>query len=290
MVIWWTFTFNCLSPFLSIKMFGLFGLTLSPCHLLNPKTPPWKWNIWCCSEASGRRGCGGEQRAAYDARTSTSAWKKAVGVFVRRVAQTDRVKERLFESAVQEQQKTLPLDRVVKNECRGGIWPVAWREGGANMPKSAHDEPPPLPESNRRWRGDHKEGGKQVERGKNQMKRASVKVEPFITRKGSGKKAYHEQGHNETVWRNRKWYRIYPLFLSAAWGLARHWQSGGGSRHCCSINFTRLCFAEHTLSRLSVWFWGWDLDPPVPPLEQTVRFYWLVRSNLINMIQQFTAF
>lgn len=125
-------------------------------------------------------GGGGGHRAAGDARTSTCAWKKAVGVFVRRAAQTDRVKERLFGSAVQEQQNTLPLDRVVKNECRGGIWPVAWREGGANMPKSAHDEPPRLPESDRRWRGDDKDRGKQVARGKNQLKRASVKVEPFI--------------------------------------------------------------------------------------------------------------
>lgn len=129
----------------------------------------------------------GAQRAAYHARTSTSAWKKAVGVFVRRAAQTDRVKERLFESAIQEQQKTLPLDRVVKNECRGGSWPVAWREGGANMPKSAHDEPPPRPESDRRWRGGDKEGGKQVGRGKNQMRSASGKVEPFITAPGKGR-------------------------------------------------------------------------------------------------------
>lgn len=77
-----------------------------------------------CVEKGGRR-------AGHDARTSTSGWKKAVGVFVRRAAQTDRVKGRLFESAVQEQQKTLPLDRVVKNECKGSIWHVAWREGGA---------------------------------------------------------------------------------------------------------------------------------------------------------------
>lgn len=139
----------------------------------------------------------GQQRAAYNARTSTSAWKKAVGDFVRRAAQTDRVKERLFESAGQEQQKTLPLDCVVKNECRGGIWPVAWREGGANMAQSAPDQPPPLPESDRRWRGDDKEGGKQVE---------SRPGELFMRApgKGRGVKAYHEQGHHETVWRNRK--------------------------------------------------------------------------------------
>lgn len=148
----------------------------------------------------------GGQRAAEDARTSTSAWKKAVGVFVRRAAQTDRVKERLFGSAVQEQQKTLPLDRVVKNECRGSIWPLAGGEGGANMPKSAHDRSPPLPESDRRWRGDVKGGGNQVEGGGNQMRRASAKVEPVITAagKGRGMEAYHEQGHNQSAWRNRK--------------------------------------------------------------------------------------
>lgn len=74
------------------------------------------------------------------------------------------------------------------------------------MPKSAHDGAPPLPESDRRWRGDDKEGGKKVERGKKEMKRASVKVELFIAApgKGRGMKAYHERGHNGTVCRNRK--------------------------------------------------------------------------------------
>lgn len=82
---------------------------------------------------------------------------------------------------------------------------------------------------------------------------------------------------------------ISPLSLQPeAWPVTD--TATGGSPHCWSINFTHLCFAEHTLSRLSVWIWGWDLDPRVPPLEQTVRFYWLVRSNLVNMIQQFTAF
>lgn len=67
-------------------------------------------------------------------------------------------------------------------------------------------------------------------------------------------------------------------------------RAAGGSPHCWSIHFSRLCFAENTLSRLSVWIWGWDLDPRAPPLEHTVGFYWLVRSNLVNMIQRFTAF
>lgn len=64
----------------------------------------------------------------------------------------------------------------------------------------------------------------------------------------------------------------------------------GGSPHCWSINFTRLCFAENAESRLSVWIWGWDLDPWVPPLEQTAGFYWVVRSNLVNITQLFAAF
>lgn len=57
--------------------------------------------------------------------------------------QTDRAKERLFESSVQEQQKTLPLDHVVKNGCRGsgGIWSVAWNERGANIPASVQCAP-----------------------------------------------------------------------------------------------------------------------------------------------------
>ena len=48
--------------------------------------------------------------------------------------QTGRTK-RLFESAIQEQQKTLPLDRVVKNGCRGrgGIWRLARMGGGGRM-------------------------------------------------------------------------------------------------------------------------------------------------------------
>lgn len=65
-----------------------------------------------------------------------------VWVFVRRAAQTDGVKERLFESAVQEQQKTLPLESVVKNEHRGSIWHVVWREVGATMPSSTYSVPP----------------------------------------------------------------------------------------------------------------------------------------------------
>lgn len=40
------------------------------------------------------------------------------------------------------------------------------------MPKSAHEEPPLLPESDRGRRGEDKEGGKQVE-GKRQIKMAS---------------------------------------------------------------------------------------------------------------------
>lgn len=167
-----------------------------------------QWRVW---------GSGGEgaQRAAYHARTSTSGWKKAVGVFVRRAAQTDRVKERLFESAVQEQQKTLPLDRVVKNECRGGIWHVAWREGGANMPKSAHDELPLLPATDRGWKGEDKEGGKQVERGMSLRNRASFRWKRVSQHRGEvrGTKADHEQGHNGTVWRKRKWYRISSFSL-----------------------------------------------------------------------------
>lgn len=67
-------------------------------------------------------------------------------------------------------------------------------------------------------------------------------------------------------------------------------RAAGGSRRCWSLGFTRLCFAENTESRLSVWIWGWDLDPRVPPLEQTVGFYWPVRSNLVNITQGFTAF
>ena len=49
---------------------------------------------------------------------------------------TDRAKESLFENAVQEQQKTLPLNRVVRNGCRrrGGIWRVARRERGSDVP------------------------------------------------------------------------------------------------------------------------------------------------------------
>lgn len=65
-------------------------------------------------------------------------------------------------------------------------------------------------------------------------------------------------------------------------------RAAGGSPRCWSINFTRSCFAENTESRLSVWIWGWDLDPWVPPLEQTAGFYWLVRSNLVNIMQLFT--
>lgn len=91
--------------------------------------------VCVCVEKGGRR-------AGHDARTSTSGWKKAVGVFVRRAAQTDRVKGRLFESAVQEQQKTLPLDRVVKNECKGSIWHVAWREGGAKYAQASPQRSP----------------------------------------------------------------------------------------------------------------------------------------------------
>lgn len=62
--------------------------------------------------------------------------------------QTGRTK-RLFESAIQEQQKTLPLDRVVKNGCRGrgGIWRLArmGRGGGGE----AHCAPPLLPAAGR---------------------------------------------------------------------------------------------------------------------------------------------
>lgn len=61
--------------------------------------PSQTWNF-CENEVLGvavkslgvEEGEEGGQRAAYDARTSTSGWKKAVGVFVRRAAQTDRVK------------------------------------------------------------------------------------------------------------------------------------------------------------------------------------------------------
>lgn len=55
------------------------------------------------------------------------------------------------------------------------------------MPKSAHDEPPLQPETDRGRRGEDKEGRKQVERGKSPMRGASVKMEPFVPalRKGS---------------------------------------------------------------------------------------------------------
>lgn len=65
-------------------------------------------------------------------------------------------------------------------------------------------------------------------------------------------------------------------------------RAAGGSRRGWGISFTHLCFAENTKSRLSVWIWGWDLDPRVPLLEQTVGFYWLVRSNSVNIMQLFT--
>lgn len=84
------------------------------------------------------------------------------------------MKERLFESAVQEQQKTLPLDHVVKNECRGGIWHFAWREGVANKPLSGRNVPPLLPAANHGYKvGEErdKHGGKQVEvGGKNRLR------------------------------------------------------------------------------------------------------------------------
>lgn len=56
-------------------------------------------------------------------------------------------------------------------------------------------------------------------------------------------------------------------------------RAAGGGPRCWRITFSRLCSAENTESRPSVWIWGWDLDPRVPLLEQTVRFYWPVRSN-----------
>jgi len=61
--------------------------------------------------------------------------------------QTDGVKERLFETAVQEQQKTLPIDHVVKNGYgrRGHIWHDALYEGEKNIPTSAHSLPHLLP-------------------------------------------------------------------------------------------------------------------------------------------------
>lgn len=61
------------------------------------------------------------------------------------------------------------------------------------MPKSARDEPPPLPGSDRRWRGGDKGGGKQVEReAKRQTRRASGKVEPNAAAPGK------ERGHVAT--------------------------------------------------------------------------------------------
>lgn len=93
-------------------------------------------------------------------------------VFVRRAAQTDRAKERLFENAVQEQQKTLPLDRVVKNGCRGrgGIWRVVWMEGGANIPASSCNVPPLLPAAGHGCIVGEEDGGKHIEqRGKDRQ-------------------------------------------------------------------------------------------------------------------------
>lgn len=93
-----------------------------------------------------------------------------------------------------------------KTECRGSIWRLAWREGGANRSKSAHDEPPLLPEPDRGWRGADKEGGKQVE-SKRQIKSASDGSVYHSGRRGEevrGMRADHEQGQDDTVWRNRK--------------------------------------------------------------------------------------
>lgn len=85
------------------------------------------------------------------------------------VGSTDRQGEgKGFGSTVQEQQKTFPLDRVVKNGCRGrgGIWHVTWRKGGANIPTLAHHVPLLLPAAGRGHKVEEKrekDGGKQVE-------------------------------------------------------------------------------------------------------------------------------
>ena len=80
--------------------------------------------------------------------------------------QTGRTK-RLFESAIQEQQKTLPLDRVVKNGCRGrgGIWRLARMGGreGASMPTPARCAPPLLPAAGHGCTG-RAERGRQADR------------------------------------------------------------------------------------------------------------------------------
>ena len=56
---------------------------------------------------------------------------------------------------------------------------------------------------------------------------------------------------------------IPPSLQPEAWPVTG--RQAGGSRRCRSINFTRLCFVENTESRLPVWIWGWDLDPPSAP-------------------------
>lgn len=98
--------------------------------------------MWCvCMHVKGGRGL------VMMPELALLVGKKGSEFFVRRAARTDRAKERLFESAIQEQQKTLHLDRVVRNGCRGrgGIWRVAQREGGANRPASARNVPTLLP-------------------------------------------------------------------------------------------------------------------------------------------------
>lgn len=236
----------------------------------------------------------GEQRAAYDARTSTSGWKKAVWVFVRHAAQTERVKERLFESAVQEQQKTLPLDRVVKMsvEAASGISP--WVKGEQIWPTQpaicrlcCQQLTAVIQEKIKK--GETRQS--REEKTDRLIKRASVWDRIMYESTSEGK--WHHAGIS---WTRSQWHRlqekemiqdISSLSLCILRGLSHKWQYCRGKLTFLKYKFHLFVFC--TESRLSVWIWGWALDPRMPPLEQTLGFYWLVTSNLGNIMQPFSV-
>lgn len=144
------------------------------------------------------------------------------GLSFRQTCSIDRQGEgKAFESAVQQQQKTFPLDRVVKNGCRGrgGIWHVTWRKGGAYIPTLARHVPLLLAAAGCGHIAEktQTDGGKQVElRGDadRQIQRASVRKtgrqrDRMKSKSGSERilrsmEAYHEQGQKDTAWQNRK--------------------------------------------------------------------------------------
>lgn len=162
MVMQCPFTFTCLSPSPSVKcpvccVWLYLSATFST---LKMKYLVLQWRVW-----------GSEREAAHDARTSTSGWKKAVGVFVRRAAQTDRVKA-FWKCSPRATENTpsWPCGQKMSVEAAFGVSPG--EKGEQICPSQPTRSRLCCQKVTAGGEEKIKKGGKQVE-GKRQIKRAS---------------------------------------------------------------------------------------------------------------------